>query len=696
MNRTRLATLLGALFGCVLLTAGCANLPDSSAPQALGTISREPTSTGPHPPVRGQDPDLLLHDFMNATADPAGNHQTARQYLTPDATQNWDDTAQTIIVDKPDTLRESRTDDTATYRVRARKLGELGADGSFRAQDNTYDTRIEMTKVGDDWRISQLEPGVVVDSSAFYKSYHRNSLYFANGPGTMMVPDPRWTATGKEQLTQDLTTLLAAGPREGLAPAVRNLLAEPVSLRDRVTKANGATDNVGVGLGGVRMDFAGASALDPHSRELLGAQVVLTLSGAGILGPYVLLADGKPLDERYAANGWTLEDVNALNPMVRPDDRVGLHALRDGALVKVVSDKGKIGPTPGYFGSVHNLRAAGLSQDGQLVAAVADSGEPAPAPKQTLVIGSYDGATTFSVVQGDTFTRPSWTADGGAVWTVIDGSRVIRVGHDRGTGNVFDAECRQFLAHGGRAQQRRFRTAPAHHRSAYLARRCPCGDHRRGQGVPGGRGRRTGRQVLPGLAAAGGGRFQYDGSLHRLVHSRHARGRAGRGWAAGEFGIHRWFGADVADESEPHSAGAGGECRSRYLVRLRLARGDAAAIRRPCVGPVLARGTGSGGQRGTGVPGLSPVRPLSANRLRGRARSSSEKPLCRNVFRAQHTDCDQIRSCFRQQPGEPGPFGIHPVDAGGCHFRFGCGREKRCANVSVISATLGRCGCCWN
>ncbi|WP_227980343.1 MtrAB system accessory lipoprotein LpqB [Nocardia spumae] len=436
MNRTGLATVIGALFGCALLITGCANLPDSSAPQALGTISHEPTSTGPHPPVNGRDPDLLLHDFLQATADPADNHRTARQYLTSDASQNWDDTARTIIVDKPDTLRESRSEDTATYRVRARKLGELGTDGSFRAQDNTYETRIEMTKVGDEWRINQMEPGVVVDSTAFYKSYHRYSLHFANSPGTMMVPDLRWIAVGKDQLTQRLISLLADGPREGLAPAVRNVLAAPVSLSSDITKANGATDGVGVGLGGVRMDFSGASALDQRSKELLAAQVVLTLSGAGILGPYVLLGDGKPLDDRYAGTGWSLEDVTSMNPSARTADRAGLHALRDGTLVKVESTKGDIAPTPGYFGTVHNLRSVGLSEDGQLVAAVADSGEPAPAPKQTLVIGSYDGATTFSVVQGDTFTRPSWTSDGGAVWTVVDGTRVVRVVHDRATGNV--------------------------------------------------------------------------------------------------------------------------------------------------------------------------------------------------------------------------------------------------------------------
>src|SRR5690242_4907950 len=110
MNCTRLATLLAALFSCVLVLAGCANLPDSSAPQALGTLNHEPTSTGPHPPIVGRDPDLLLHDFLEATADPTDHHRTARQYLTPAAAQSWDDTASTVIVDKPDTLRESRSD----------------------------------------------------------------------------------------------------------------------------------------------------------------------------------------------------------------------------------------------------------------------------------------------------------------------------------------------------------------------------------------------------------------------------------------------------------------------------------------------------------------------------------------------------------------------------------------------------------
>ncbi|MBB5912335.1 hypothetical protein BJY24_001202 [Nocardia transvalensis] len=425
--------VLGIVLACVLASAGCANLPDSSAPQALGTIEREPTSANPSQPISGRDPDLLLRDFLQATADPSNHHQTARQYLTPAAAASWDDTARTVIVEKPDTLRESRTGETATYQVRARKIGELEPDGSYRVLDNTLEDKIEMTKVGNEWRIDELPPGVVMESTAFSKSYRRYALNFANPSGTSMVPDLRWVSVRKDQLTQRLLSLLAEGPEPSLAPAVRNVLSGAVTVRGGIAKANGDTEGVGVGLGGVQIDFAGASGLDQRSKELLAAQVVLTLSGADILGPYLILGDGKPLDERYASTGWSVADVNAMNPTAGMHNKIGLHAVRDGALIKV-TDSGIV-PTPGYFGAARNLQSVGLTPDGQLVAAVADSGRGPAEPSHTLVIGSYDG-TALAVAEGNTFSRPSWTADGSSAWSVVDGERVVRAVHDRSTGNV--------------------------------------------------------------------------------------------------------------------------------------------------------------------------------------------------------------------------------------------------------------------
>ncbi|WP_253811294.1 MtrAB system accessory lipoprotein LpqB [Nocardia amikacinitolerans] len=429
---SRLAAV-AVLVTALLAISGCASLPESSAPQALGTLNREPTSDGPPPPIQGRDPDLLLRDFLQATADPTNRHLAARQYMTPSASAQWEDGASTTIVEKPDTLRESRSGDKATYVIRAQKVGELAPDGAYRAVEGMVENKIEMSRVDGEWRIDELPDGVVMDRTAFNKSYRRYVLYFVEPGGASVVPDLRWISVSKNQLTQRLLTLLTEGPQPELGSIVRNQLAQPVALRGPITKANGDPDEVGIGLGGVRVDFAGAGGLSPRDRELLAAQVVLTLAGADVLGPYMLLADGKPLDDRFAANGWSVADVEQFSPELYAQNRIGLHALRGGALAQV-NERGVVN-APGYFGTVNNLQSVALSPDGQLVAAVAANGRPAPEPPRTLMVGTY-GGNAFPVAEGTTISRPSWVADGGAAWAVIDGGRVIRAVNDRGTGNV--------------------------------------------------------------------------------------------------------------------------------------------------------------------------------------------------------------------------------------------------------------------
>ncbi|MFD6163222.1 MtrAB system accessory lipoprotein LpqB [Nocardia sp. NPDC060256] len=434
-TRQRLFACGAAALAALVVLSGCASLPESSAPQALGTINREPTSEGPPAPIQGRDPDLLLRDFLLATADPTNRHLAARQYMTPSAAAQWDDSAGTTIVEKPDTLRESRTGDKATYRIRARKVADLDSNGAYRASaDPPLENKIEMTKVNDEWRIDELPDGVVMDAIAFGKSYRRYVLYFVDPTSSVVVPDLRWAAVPKAQLTQRLLGMLGEGTQPALAPVLRNELAAPITLRGPITKANGDPDEVGVGLGGVKIDFAGASALNPHDRELLAAQVVLTLAGADVPGPYVLLADGKPFDDRFTGSGWSVADVQQYSQPTLGNTQVGLHALRGGALVQVPENNAPIAPAPGYFGTVNNLLSAALSPDSQLVAGVADTGRPAEPPR-TLMIGTY-GGNAIPVLAGNSITRPSWNIDGTAAWAVIDGERVIRAVNDRTTNTV--------------------------------------------------------------------------------------------------------------------------------------------------------------------------------------------------------------------------------------------------------------------
>ncbi|EUA19472.1 sporulation and spore germination family protein [Mycobacterium xenopi 3993] len=69
-----------------------------------------------------------------------------------------------------------------------------------------------------------------------------------------------------------------------MSRSVRNLLAPPLRLRGPVTRADGGKTGVGRGYGGARVDLESLSATDPHSRQLLAAQIIWTLARADIKG----------------------------------------------------------------------------------------------------------------------------------------------------------------------------------------------------------------------------------------------------------------------------------------------------------------------------------------------------------------------------------------------------------------------------
>lgn len=423
------AALLSAF---ALLATSCANLPDSSAPQAIGTVERAPASTSVEAPAPGREPDLLLRDFVKASTDPANRHLAARQYLTKDASGRWDDAASATIVDKIDLILESRSADRAVYTIRANRVGQLEPGGLYQAQEGTYEAKFSWVKIDGEWRIDDLPNGVIMDRPQFLNSYQRKSLFFLDPTSTTVVPDPRWIAASQDQMVTQLIGLLIDGPKPSLAGAVRNELGSGVSVLGPITKAEGQPSQVGVGLGGVRIDFQGLSRMNTQSRELLAAQVVWTLASADISGPYVLLADGQPLDERYA-NGWTTADVASLNPLATTSASVGLHALRGGGLVRV--DDAAVTPVPGYFGASDNLRSAAISRDGTLTAAVAETRRPAPEPQTALVVGTYDG-NVATALEAQTITRPTWALDGATVWAVVNDSTIVRVVRETGTGKL--------------------------------------------------------------------------------------------------------------------------------------------------------------------------------------------------------------------------------------------------------------------
>nr|WP_232320493.1 MtrAB system accessory lipoprotein LpqB [Rhodococcus sp. WMMA185] len=426
------SALAAAAIAVLLVVSGCASLPDASTPQAIGTVNTDPPGSSVVAPAPGRAPDLLLRDFFEAITDPSDQHLAARQFLTPTEAESWDDAGSVTVVDKIDVLPEERTADRATYTIRANKVGQLEPGGQYVAMDGSFQTEISLSRDDGEWRISELPDGVILDRAKFLNSYQRKSLYFLDPSETMVVPDPRWVWAPQDRMALQLVDLLIDGPKGALSSAVRNELGGDVSVVGQIMKADGRSVHVGLNLGGIRIDFAGLGAKDELAKQLFAAQVIWTLANAGISGPYVLLADGQPLDNRYP-NGWTTADVASMNPFATSSAAVGLHALREGSMVSVAG--GGVTPVPGYFGSTGNMRSLALSQDGRMVAAVADTGLDEPEPTSALMVGTY-GEGAAMVLEGDAITRPTWAPGGSAIWAVVNGDKVIRVLRDPATGRT--------------------------------------------------------------------------------------------------------------------------------------------------------------------------------------------------------------------------------------------------------------------
>ncbi|HEU4360062.1 MAG TPA: MtrAB system accessory lipoprotein LpqB [Mycobacterium sp.] len=418
---TRLAVLL---FGMVALLAGCAGVPSSSSPRAIGTVERPAPPNLPKP-APGMDPDVLLREFLKATADPANRHLAARQFLTRAASDAWDDAGSAMLIDNV-VFVETRSADRVSVTMHADILGSLSDIGVFETGEGVLPDPgpIELVKTSGGWRINRLPNGVFLDWQQFQATYKRHTLYFVDPTGKTVVPDPRYVAVSDpDQLATELVSKLIAGPRPEMADSVRNLLSSPLRLRGPVTRADGGKSGVGRGYGGARIDLDSLATTDPNSRQLLAAQLIWTLSRADIKGPYVIDADGAALDDRFPA-GWTTSDVAATDPGAADGAGAGVHALVGGSLVALGGQQSA--RVAGAFGRMVDQTAAALSRSGRQVASVVTTrSRPDTADSvAALWIGDLGGDAVQSA-DGHSLSRPSWSLDD-AVWLVVDGNNVVR------------------------------------------------------------------------------------------------------------------------------------------------------------------------------------------------------------------------------------------------------------------------------
>jgi hypothetical protein len=404
--------LLLALTG----VAGCASLPESSPVQVLRQVGDGEGGTLPPGPVEGSNPLDLVRDFVFASGSSAAEHGSARRFLAPDAVE-WDDAASITVIDGQfDTVPAPGAQDPSTgvttIRIRGTAVGRLSSAGAFEPAQATFQQDIDVVRRDGQWRISDVPGGVVVPLSIFRDNYKQVRTWFVDPVRRLAVADPRYVPSvpSKAQPARALELLLA-GPSGALMGAVVSQFPPGAQLRS----------NAAVGPdGALNVDLTGVGDLDEPARQLMAAQVVLTLSEVNV-ARVRLLVDGEPL--MPGKPELTREDVAALSAEVQPGaDVPGLVVA--GGRVRQLTGPEPSSPLPGPVGSgAYYVESAASTGDGRRLAAVARQGS-----RRILLVGSEpEGSVSPVALDAATMTRPTWTPTGGEVWTVLNGTVVARV-----------------------------------------------------------------------------------------------------------------------------------------------------------------------------------------------------------------------------------------------------------------------------
>ena len=403
--------LIAAIAIPALVLSGCSTLPSASDPHVLRSFSPQPEVDPAVGPTPGQEADLLVREFYAAAAIPSSDYSAARSFLTPEAAQSWNPEESMRIVDLIElTSQNTSRADQRAFTVRGSVIGSIASGGSYVPENSGYETTIRMDKVDNEWRITDLPDGVVFERTELRNHYQPLPVYFYRQTGSVLVTDRRWLFGSQNSLDAQLIALLLAGPSTRLAPATTNVVPDDAAF---------------IGVENGVYNFAGMQNMSPDDRLRFAAELVWTLSHAGIQEPYTVTADGAPLVENLES--MTTDDFAEYNPRVASKTVAPLYALHEGNILQVSSNAAE--PVPGSLGESGNIESADITADG-VIAAVRREGD-----ESRFIFGDIEGEIEEGQ-KSETISRPTFENAGHAAWTVVNGDEVMRIVRSPQTGEV--------------------------------------------------------------------------------------------------------------------------------------------------------------------------------------------------------------------------------------------------------------------
>ena len=263
LRATAIALVLATVSACAGIPSGMSAQVPTAGPikqgeqvgvepedQFIRVIAREPRP--------GMSSSEVVQGFLDASASFDGGHAVARQYLTAEASADWETNSGVTVYDGVPALSELGS----AVVMAVREAGTIAENGRYEVKGPAaeFRTTFDLTKVDGEWRIEDLPQGLLLSQSDVDRAFRSFSVYFFNPAFETLVPDPRMVPVIGPGLATTLVRRLVAGPSDWLQPAVRT--GFPAGVRLNI-------DSVPIEAGVARVDLT-ANAREADDQHQAG------------------------------------------------------------------------------------------------------------------------------------------------------------------------------------------------------------------------------------------------------------------------------------------------------------------------------------------------------------------------------------------------------------------------------------------
>lgn len=445
-HRRRLGTVLLALLASLFLVAvsACSGIPRSGPVEqgdAIGTDDDIDVIFLAADPTKGASQQEILNGFILAAKSPQDDYAIARRYLAPDTADTWRPNTGTTVDDGP---RPTSAINDTTLQMSLNPSGSVDANGTYTQSTSSAPVSLQFgfTQIDGEWRINQLEDGIVIEDVFFEQVFSSHALYFYDPTFTYLVPDLRWFPTSTAVGTRVVKALLngpsawlgegalvTAFPDGTTTPAVVTAGGQTqVELSANVLQADGGDlQRMRYQLNESLKDLASASTV-----AISVDQNIVPIPGTDVVAPDANpRVDARPLVLRDGAFGYLAGDgVSAIDGIsdgveqLQPAE-VAYSATSRTAAVRTVSGAvyavraGEGGGSPTVVDQRAGLIAPAVDPFGYVwsMQAAAPTAVQASAPDGTLipVPTTWDGAsgiTSFEISRDGTRAVAFLSVDG--------------------------------------------------------------------------------------------------------------------------------------------------------------------------------------------------------------------------------------------------------------------------------------------